>query len=51
MRYQDVNAETVDRWAKEGWEWARPISHEDYLKALRGEWDATVIAVAGYRET
>ena len=39
MNYQDINAETIDRWVKSGWEWAVPISHEEYEKALRGEWN------------
>lgn len=38
-RYPEINAETIDRWVDEGWEWGRPISHGDYEKALRGEWD------------
>ena len=37
--YQDINAETIDRWIEEGWEWGRPIDHETYKKALCGEWD------------
>ena len=39
MSYQDVNAETIDRWVEEGWEWGIPISHEEYAKAVNGEWD------------
>lgn len=39
MNYQDINAATIDRWIEEGWEWGVPISHDDYLKALEGEWD------------
>lgn len=39
MNYQDINAATIDRWIEEGWEWGIPISHEDYKKALAGEWD------------
>ena len=39
MKYQDINAETIDRWVREGWEWGRPISHETYENALRGQWD------------
>ena len=39
MNYQDINAATIDRWVEEGWEWGIPISHEDYEKALAGEWD------------
>ena len=37
--YQSVNAETIDRWVDEGWEWGRPISHEAYMKAKAGDWD------------
>ena len=39
MYYQDLNAETIDRWVREGWEWGRPISHETFEKAKHGEWD------------
>lgn len=38
MNYQDINAATIDRWVDEGWEWGKPIAHEEYLAALRGEW-------------
>lgn len=37
--YQEINAETIDRWIEEGWEWGIAISHETYEKAQRGEWD------------
>lgn len=36
--YQDINKETIDRWVEEGWEWGKPISHEDYIKTKNGEW-------------
>ncbi len=39
MNYQDINANTIDRWVEEGWEWGTPISHETYQKAQAGEWD------------
>ena len=39
MDYQDINAETIDRWIDEGWEWGKPISYEKYLNAARGVWD------------
>ncbi|MBO7252203.1 MAG: class I SAM-dependent methyltransferase [Oscillospiraceae bacterium] len=39
MRYQDINAQTIDRWIEEGWEWGMPISHEEYQKALEGSWN------------
>ena len=39
MNYQDINAQTIDRWIQEGWEWGIPISHEEYEKARAGEWN------------
>ncbi len=37
--YQDINAETIDRWVDAGWEWGVPVSHETYMAALSGRWD------------
>ena len=39
MDSQDINAKTIDRWVREGWEWGRPIDHETYLAARAGRWD------------
>lgn len=39
MAYQEINSETMDRWCAAGWEWGKPLSHETYLRAQRGEWD------------
>lgn len=39
MNYQDINAQTIDRWIREGWEWGVPITHQAYLDALAGNWD------------
>ena len=39
MNYQDINAQTIDRWVEEGWEWGVPVSHEEFERARRGEWD------------
>ena len=39
MDYQDINADTIDRWIREGWEWGKPVSHETYERARRGDWD------------
>ena len=39
MNYQDINAQTIDRWIEEGWEWGIPIDHDTYVKAQAGEWD------------
>ena len=37
--YREINARTIDRWVDEGWEWGRPITHEAYMRALKGDWD------------
>lgn len=42
MDYQKINAETIDRWVEEGWEWGQPISHEEYIKARHGIWDVVL---------
>lgn len=36
--YRDINSEVIDGWCEDGWEWGRPISHEVYAAAQRGEW-------------
>ena len=36
MNYQDINAQTIDQWVDEGWEWGRPVTHEEYAAALCG---------------
>ena len=35
IKYQDINAETIDRWIEEGWEYGRPITHDIYHKKVR----------------
>ena len=39
MSYQEKNAETIDRWVREGWEWGIPVDHAEYLAAQRGVWN------------
>lgn len=39
MNYQDKNAETIDRWISEGWEWGIPVTHGEYLAAKAGKWN------------
>ena len=39
MEYQQINAQVINRWCREGWEWGQPIAHEVYEKARRGEWE------------
>lgn len=36
--YQDINAEIIDRWIGEGWEWGKPIDHETFVRARQGDW-------------
>ncbi len=43
--YTDLNAATIDRWCAAGWEWGRPIGHEDYLRAKNGEWGVLLTPV------
>ncbi|MCI9190318.1 MAG: class I SAM-dependent methyltransferase [Lachnospiraceae bacterium] len=38
MNYTEINAQTIDKWIEEGWEWGIPISHEQYAAALQGDW-------------
>lgn len=47
MNYQEINARTIDRWISEedGWEWGKPISHETYENAKRGDWDVLLTPV------
>ena len=36
--YTEINSTTWDRWAESGCDWSVPISHEEYVNALKGEW-------------
>lgn len=38
MNYQDINAQTIDRWVEEGWQWGKPVSHEEFAAAQAGHW-------------
>ena len=39
MGYQEINAETVDHWVADGWEWGIPISHQEFEAARNGQWN------------
>ena len=39
MQYQEINAQTIDSWVREGWEWGIPIGHDAYEAAKAGKWD------------
>ena len=40
--YQQINADTIDQWCRDGWKWGRPITHEMYENARRGQWDVVL---------
>lgn len=42
MQYQDINAQVIDRWVEEGWEWGVPISHEEFERAKNGCWNVVL---------
>ena len=37
--YTKINAQTVDQWVRDGWEWGKPVSHEVCSRVRQGEWD------------
>ena len=45
MNYQDINAETIDRWVKEGWEWGKAIDHDSFQAAKEGKWEVKLTPV------
>ncbi len=38
MRYTDINAQAVDQWVADGWEWGTPIDHETFVRAQQDDW-------------
>ncbi len=38
MSYQEINSKIIDSWCEDGWVWGQVITHEEYEKALEGEW-------------
>lgn len=38
MNYTEVNAKAIDSWVDSGWIWGIPISHEQFIEALKGNW-------------
>ena len=43
--YTEINSKTIDKWSEEGWEWAKPISHEEYEKATKGDWSVVLTPI------
>ena len=40
--YTEINATVVDQWVESGWEWGKPIDHETFAAAKRGEWSVVL---------
>ncbi|HEY8364733.1 MAG TPA: class I SAM-dependent methyltransferase [Haloplasmataceae bacterium] len=38
VKYTDLNSKIIDKWVNEGWEWGKPISHEEFQQAQNGNW-------------
>lgn len=38
MEWAKINAESIDRWVEQGWQWGIPIDSPTYRSALLGEW-------------
>ncbi len=45
MDYTEINSQTIDRWVEEGWEWGKPISHEEYMEAKAGNWSVKLTPI------
>lgn len=37
-KYTDINAEVIDKWVEEGWEWGKPISHSIFERTKKTKW-------------
>ena len=42
MRYTETNSKAWDVWAAKNNPWTIPISHEDFLRAKRGDWQVVL---------
>lgn len=40
--YTSYNAQAIDSWVQDGWEWGRPISHEEFVQAQQGNWQVVL---------
>jgi SAM-dependent methyltransferase len=38
MDYTKINAQTIDRWVEEGWEYGKPINKEECAEVRNGKW-------------
>lgn len=45
MNYTKINADTIDRWIEQGWQWGIPISHEQFVEACAGKWSMVLTPI------
>jgi SAM-dependent methyltransferase len=45
MNYTDKNAEMIDRWVSNGWQWGVPVSREQFAEARGGKWSMLLTPV------
>ena len=43
--YTELNSKTIDRWVENGWEWGKPISHEDFMRAKNNDWNVLLTPI------
>lgn len=45
QNYTDINSKVIDKWIEDGWEWGKPISHEEFVKAANGDWSVLLTPI------
>lgn len=43
--YTDKNRAVINGWCRDGWEWGRPISHETFVRAKKGDYALCITSV------
>lgn len=43
--YTANNSKIIDSWVENGWEWGKPITHEQYEEATKGNWEVVLTPV------
>lgn len=40
--YAETNSKAIDKWVEDGWEWGKPISHNEFINAQNGIWNVVL---------
>ena len=43
--YTEINAQAINKWVEDGWEWGISISHEAFVSAQNGKWDVLLTPI------